>query len=116
MGKTREGLRMELRQGAERMIEEVLDWWEGTEEPNFKQIEEKVLQVRQKVSEKVAEVLIQGQERVQLAKSPTCPKCGQGMEYKGQKEKTVEGLLGQVRLRRAYYYCPACQAGLFPPG
>ena len=116
MGKTRAEMRQALWQGAEEVIEEVLDWWERTETPNFSQIEEKVLAIRQQVSEKVAEVLIEGEAAADRGELAVCPRCGQGMENKGKKEKTVVGMVGEVRLRRRYYYCQNCQAGYFPPG
>jgi YgiT-type zinc finger domain-containing protein len=46
-----------------------------------------------------------------------CPECGHALESRGQKDRkvTVRGG-GTVRLRRRYRRCPACGAGLFPPG
>lgn len=48
---------------------------------------------------------------------PACPKCAGAMEARGTRERvvTVRGNR-QVRLRRSYRVCPACGAGLFPPG
>jgi hypothetical protein len=45
-----------------------------------------------------------------------CPGCGQGMVYKGQKAKRVVTTTGEVTVKRAYYYCPDCRQGYFPPG
>lgn len=45
-----------------------------------------------------------------------CPVCGGELRYQGQKERTVVTETGEVRLRRAYYYCPRCRKGVFPPG
>lgn len=47
---------------------------------------------------------------------PACPKCQAEMRYKGQKERRVRTRSGEVSLRRAYYYCPDCRRGFFPPG
>jgi hypothetical protein len=38
------------------------------------------------------------------------------MKFKGYPAKTVHGLETDARLPRAYYVCPTCQVGLFPPG
>jgi len=43
-----------------------------------------------------------------------CPTCKGVAEFKGHRAKPFVSLLGTIRFRRAYYYCRACQAGLFP--
>jgi YgiT-type zinc finger domain-containing protein len=52
-----------------------------------------------------------------VGERPHCPACGELMESRGQQDRvlTVPGDR-LVRLRRAYVVCPACGAGLFPPG
>src|SRR5437879_3257873 len=51
------------------------------------------------------------------AERPKCVECGHGLEARGTRERmvTVRGNR-LVRLRRHYLVCPACGAGLFPPG
>lgn len=48
---------------------------------------------------------------------PSCPECGTVMQQTGQQERTV--LLAHdepLTLHGPRYRCPACGAGLFPPG
>jgi hypothetical protein len=42
--------------------------------------------------------------------------CGSGhlAEFVGYRGKNVDTVLGRIRLRRAYYHCPACQRGVVP--
>ncbi len=49
---------------------------------------------------------------------PDCPKCRTPMERRGHKvrEVLVAHQRQPVRLERASFVCPACHAGLFPPG
>jgi hypothetical protein len=47
---------------------------------------------------------------------PSCGQCGEPMIFKGYPPKEVHGMEVDVKIPRAYYYCPACKAGLFPPG
>ena len=48
---------------------------------------------------------------------PSCPQCGHVMERRGPQERQVTVAGNRpVRLRRGYARCPACGAGLFPPG
>ena len=44
-----------------------------------------------------------------------CPECGERMRYKGRKGRDLVTETGEVRLERAYYYCPSCRKGVFPP-
>jgi hypothetical protein len=43
-----------------------------------------------------------------------CPGCGQLMVYKGDDPCTREHLEGEIRLQRAYYFCPECKQKIFP--
>jgi len=114
--KSREELRQELKQKVAVLIEKTLDWYEANETPNMSQIETHVLDIREKIGQETAQVLIQAQEAVHPSTAPLCPGCQQPMRYKGGKGKSVDGLIGEVGMERAYYYCPDCHKGLFPPG
>jgi len=116
MKKTRDELRQELRQKSEILIEKTLDWYEANGTPNMSQIETHVLDIREKIGQETARILIQAQEAVHPPTAPLCPECQQPMRYKGGKGKSVDGLIGEVGMERAYYHCPDCHKGLFPPG
>jgi hypothetical protein len=116
MKQRREELGQELRQKTEIIIEEVLDWYEANERPTMSQIEMEVLTIREKLGQATAHSVIQAQEAVHPEMAPACPKCQEPMRYKGEKKKSIDGLLGTVGMERAYYYCSECEAGLFPPG
>ncbi len=44
-----------------------------------------------------------------------CEQCGGPLVYKGTPERDVLLLEGETEIARAYYHCPRCAAGLFPP-
>lgn len=44
-----------------------------------------------------------------------CEQCGEPLVYKGTPERDVLLLEGEAELVRAYYHCPHCEVGLFPP-
>jgi len=47
---------------------------------------------------------------------PGCPQCGGLLEARGEEKRTLTTTYNQpVTLRRSYAYCPAGEAGLFPP-
>jgi hypothetical protein len=112
----RERLKAKLLEQAEAEIEALLDWHEQTHQPNLSQIEQKVLEIRQRLSEQMALGLIESQASRRPVPGPACPQCGYEMRYKGQKHKQLETWVGHVDLERGYYHCSACQEGLFPPG
>lgn len=101
---------------AEEIIEELVVWYEETEEPSFTQIEEKVLELRQRLSERMAGEVAERQPINQAGPGPKCGKCGREMRSKGAHRKEVVSWTGEVELKRRYYYCPECREGLFPPG
>lgn len=112
---TRAALKAELLAKAEASIDQFLDWVEQTDRPNLTQIEEAVLEFRQPLGQAMAETAVQAQPSVTLVPGPPCPHCDREMHYKDDKRKTVTARVGDVNLKRSYYYCPHCHAGLFPP-
>lgn len=116
MKKKRSEVKGELMREAEAVIDELLAWEETVEAPNLSQIEEVVLKLRQRLSEKMAKAVIQQQESVEPVPGPLCSKCGQEMSYKGLHHKDVNSWVGEIQLKRGYYHCRTCKVGLFPPG
>ncbi len=115
MKKTRKQLEAELEAKSKTLIQELLDWNEAHPGPDLTQIEDIVLELREKLSQAMVESVAANQEQRQPAEV-LCPQCGGVMRYKGQKGKVVESRVGELGLERGDYYCPACQMGIFPPG
>lgn len=116
MRKSKEELKAQLMKEAEAVIDELLDWHLQTKEPNLGQVEEKVLGLRQRLSEQMSQAVIANQEAVRPVPGPVCKECGQEMRYKGLKKLQVSSWVGELELERGYYYCDQCRTGLFPPG
>ena len=56
-------------------------------------------------------------EEAAAEEQPLCPRCGQPLAPRGPQEREVQVQGSQeVVLERRYGVCPACGAGLFPPG
>ena len=115
MRHNRDQVKATLLAEAEVMIEELLEWDENTPTPTLTQLEDVLLKLRQRLSERMAEVVLREQEATRPVPGPLCPTCHQEMGYKGMKEVTVEGRVGLLRLERSYHYCNRCKSGLFPP-
>lgn len=116
MAKNVQALKGKLMKEAEAVIDELLAWHVQTDQPNLQQIEDKVLVLRQRLSEQMSQGVIEDQAAVRPVPGPRCDKCGREMGYKGLKKMTVTSWVGELKLERGYYYCHQCRGGVFPPG
>jgi uncharacterized protein with PIN domain len=113
---TREQMKAQLRAEADALIDQLLDRHEATAPPSLMQIEDWVLELRERLGQRMAETLIEAQDASQLVEVPVCPHCGERMRYKDQKVTQAETRVGLVKIERGYYYCARCRSGFFPPG
>jgi hypothetical protein len=116
LSKSRVEQKAELMREAEGIIDELLNWQAETERPNFDQIEGKVLELRERLSEGMVRVTVSGEDQVRPVPGPLCSGCGAEMHYKGLKENKVSSWVGEVKYERGYYYCEGCKQGFFPSG
>ena len=113
--KSRAEVKAELLELAEKRIEEVLSYGEKAERPSLSEIEGVVLRIRDELSVKLAEAVLNEQSKGQVVPGPRCPECGQEMGYKDSHGLDVTSWVGELRIERGYYHCAGCQRGLFPP-
>jgi hypothetical protein len=74
-----------------------------------------VLALRQELTQAVTEGLVEQAHRAALEqRTAVCSQCGQTLSARSLQERTVETLVGAVRLRRPYVYCEPCQRGTAP--
>jgi len=109
-------VKAELEEVAAQSIEKLMRWSEEKEKPSLREIEEKVLEIRQELSVKMVEGVIERQEEVRPVPGPKCPECEAEMHYKASHGKQVTSWVGELQIKRGYYYCDQCKRGLFPPG
>jgi hypothetical protein len=99
---------------AEAAIDRLLAGAGKPEQLTLSDIERLVRGAGQRVMEEFTRELAEaGAKREEEA---VCPECKGKLRYKGQKERPVVTETGEMCLRRAYYYCPSCRKGFFPPG
>jgi Uncharacterised protein family (UPF0236) len=83
--------------------------------PTLEELTQAVLALRQELTQAVTEGLVAQVHRAALEQRTTvCPQWGQTLAARGLQERTVETLVGAVRLRRPYFYCLHCQQGSTP--
>jgi DNA-directed RNA polymerase subunit RPC12/RpoP len=97
------------------MYDQLFQWRDQHPEASLDEIAQQVgRRRRQLVGELVAQLACQHGDGT-VVEGVYCPRCGQRMIYKGSQPIRQEHLEGEIELERAYYHCPALQAGLFPP-
>ena len=115
MRKTQAAIKAELVAKYEAILDDVLRQGEPTDGLTLTDIEEVALRARAEVGKQVTAALLKN-ESGQSVPGPRCPSCGQEMRYKGEKHRYLRTRSGDVEVERAYYYCPRCRQGRFPPG
>jgi uncharacterized protein with PIN domain len=116
MQKSKKQLKANFLKEAEKVFDELMAWDDAIVEPNMREIEMKVLELRKRLGEDLATGIVTRQEKRQPAEKQICEECGEQMENKGLKRKGVESMVGEIELEREYYYCVKCEQGHFPPG
>ena len=99
--------------GAEEAIDRMLAEKSNRGKLQLGDIERMVREAGQQVMERFTHEMVT--EEAQGKESSICPECGQKMRFKGRKARDLVTETGEVRMERAYYYCPRCQKGIFPP-
>ena len=101
---------------AERLWTAFSGWHDAHPEATFDEMEEELEpQGRVLLGHLLVLVMRRGDLGAE-AEGLRCGRCGREMIFKGYPAKTVHGLRVDVQLPRAYYVCPHCQVGVFPPG
>lgn len=98
------------------MYEELYEWRENHPEASFDEIANQVTPRRRELMGKLlAQLALQHGNGVVVEKL-VCEECGGTLKYKGDPQRSVEHLEGEAGFNRAYYHCPHCEGGFFPPG
>lgn len=115
MPKSRAEIKAQVMSELEAVVDKVLSEAEGREGQTITGIEEIVLQAGSEMSQELTAALV-AQASGAVVPEQRCARCGQKMHNKGMKQRYVRTRSGDVLLARAYYHCPKCQQGSFPPG
>jgi predicted RNA-binding Zn-ribbon protein involved in translation (DUF1610 family) len=107
-------LKAQMMAEAEEAIDKLLEGRSEKESLMLSDIEQLVRTAGQQLMERFTQELVDVEAEEKGTYS--CPECGEKVKYKGQKGRDLATETGEVRLERAYYYCPNCRKGFFPPG
>lgn len=111
------------REGRERLHAQFDTWLDHLEDQMHHQagpvtlatLTQAVLAARQELTGAiVTELIEQTHPEVLAQQTASCPHCGRELLARGTPCRTVETLVGAVRLERPYFYCVACRFGFSP--
>jgi len=98
-----------------RMHEELRQWRTAHPEATLDEIAAQVTPRRRELMGALLVELAVQEGQGYAVEGLRCEQCGEPLVYKGTPTREVILLEGEAELVRAYYYCPHCEAGLFPP-
>ena len=98
--------------------EQLRAWRRAHPQATFDEIDAEVARAYAGLHAVVVSELSQGtREATTEDAAVRCPQCHTPMQRRGARQRRLPTRRGvDATLTRAYYVCPACGAGLFPPG
>jgi YgiT-type zinc finger domain-containing protein len=112
----------QLQQESEEIISGMRDWRAAHPRATFAQmqaaVDERLDRLRARLLQELALASqAAGGSELPPMERPLCPACSERMAPRGTRTRTLTVQGEQhVTLDRGYWVCPACGAGLFPPG
>ncbi len=109
-------------QQAEEVILGIKEWRLQHPKATLKEMEEAVDAGLARARARLLEDLALANEATKVSSDPRdggprCPKCTHPLESRGTHTRSLTTHYNQaISLKRSYGVCPACGAGLFPPG
>jgi hypothetical protein len=100
----------------EQWVDELLTWNKARPEATLSEIESHARLKRRELMSHVLREMLTQHGTGEVVEGVSCPSCGQPMTYKGKPGVSLETREAPTRIDRAYYHCPSCSDGLFPPG
>jgi hypothetical protein len=110
-----EGLKAKMMVTAEEVIDNLLAGVSTEEKLMLSDIERSVRAAGQRVMKDFTQELVDAEAEGEGGQRYVCPRCGEQVRGKGQKERRLETETGEVRLKRSYCCCSRCREGFFPP-
>jgi hypothetical protein len=105
----------EFLQCAQELYRELRQWREEHAEASLDEIAERAVPGRQQLMGLMLQQLACQHGTGEVPEGLRCEHCGQPLVYQGRRRRAVEHLEAEIKLERAYYRCPHCRQGFFPP-
>jgi hypothetical protein len=108
--------REEFLRRTEELWDEFNAWYQGHPEATFDEMEAELGKQRRAILGNFLELSLRQGDLGAMPEAPSCSQCGKPMVFKGYPKKEVHGPEADAKIPRAYYVCPTCGIGIFPPG
>jgi ribosomal protein S27AE len=98
------------------------EWRQAHPRASLREIEEAVIAQMSRLTARLIQDLALHSTKAEwssqpLEERPRCPHCGTALQARGKHSRHLQSAGGHdLDLLRSYGSCPACGAGLFPPG
>jgi len=115
MPTNRERLEQELREQTQAAIRKLLDELPDANEITLSDMEKATGVMGETIMQQTLQSLVETQRQPSPAEV-RCGTCGERMYRRGKRKRRVVTTRGEIEVERAYYVCPSCGAGCFPPG
>jgi YgiT-type zinc finger domain-containing protein len=109
----------ELQKISDEIVSGLAEWRQQNPEATFGDIERETMKrIGQLQARMMQELALESVARDWEGENgPICPECGKRMKKSSEEERQLQTQGGhKVVLKRSYAICPACGAGIFPPG
>ena len=114
-----ENKKAELQKLSDEIVSGLTEWRQQNPQATFGDIERETMKrMGQLQPRMMQELAMESTDKDwEAANGPICPECGKEMKKSSEEERQLQAQGGhKVVLRRSYAICPACGAGIFPPG
>ena len=109
----------EMEKLAAEIVSGMKEWREQNPKATFREIERETMKRMAALQAQLMAEVAQSSSAVgwEEGEGPKCPECGEEMKGVGKHRRKLQASGGgEVELEREYAKCPACGAGIFPPG
>lgn len=113
--KKREEIRTSLHERIDEAFREIEENIEGTM-PGLMEITGEVFKARQGITKSIVESLVDLRYADEKTRQTMLCPCGckRRLKSQGTVERTVETVVGKIRIRRPYFYCEKSNTGIYP--
>ena len=113
-GRLQTDLRIKMHQALDRWLDDLENEMKEPQ-PKLEQITQAVFQARQNLTQTITQGLIECRyQEEQEREFYQCLECRKVLTARDRPARTVETMVGQINLKRPYFYCVSCQQGFYP--
>jgi len=115
MPTNRETLEQKLLEQAQQVVRKLLDDLPEASDITLSDMERATGMMGQAMMQQTMQQLVESKQQATMT-DMHCEGCDERMSRRGKRRRRIVTVRGEVEIERAYYVCPKCGTGRFPPG